>query len=420
MGFREHPLRRQVVGEMHLRRWPALRAPMVVIQVLRLVDEPTRLAERAVLGNGVATLEPSDNPRHCQGVIAGVPFVWEAHSEASGLTLFVDSLAIGPDFDRHPALDWAAAFPGETLRATRIAIVGSEAEAEAMLPTIGFVDSDMVSCHLGDQAIGRVRIWSDFRIGAGGFGHLLIAAPDLAPGDLSRLVQRLQELGNYRNLALMGLPVAQAAWGELGGIEQALSELANEVARPDVTDDMLLDHVSALSLDLMALSTRGGFRMSATQAYARLVEERLDDCAPRAIAGYPSLTDFTQRRLLPAVRTCSAHVRRVDELSQRADRFAALLRTRIETRIENQNARLLESMERSSSLQLRLQQLVEGLSVVALSYYGIGLIGTMLKAAEHANPRIDAALWIGGLVPVVTGGMWWGLHRMKHRLLGRH
>jgi hypothetical protein len=51
------------------------------------------------------------------------------------------------------------------------------------------------------------------------------------------------------------------------------------------------------------------------------------------------------------------------------------LRTR-ET--HRKSERLLRSMERSSSLQLRLQQLVEGLSVVALSYYGISLIGYML------------------------------------------
>ena len=38
MTMREHPLRQQVVQEMHLRRWPPLHAPSQVVQILRLVD----------------------------------------------------------------------------------------------------------------------------------------------------------------------------------------------------------------------------------------------------------------------------------------------------------------------------------------------------------------------------------------------
>jgi len=426
MALREHALRRQVVGEMHLRRWPALAAPALVVHMLRLVDEADRAAEQAALSGGGAVLAPSDNPRHRQGTIAGLPFVWEAHSEAIGITLFVDlattgTAVIGPGGDCPAlalALAWATDFPGEVLRAARIAVVRDG--AERLLPQLELAPDDLVSCWMGDGTAGWARLWADFRIGPDGFGHMLMEAGTMAPGDLARLVQRLQELGNYRNLALLGLPIAQGAWKELGRIEQALCALADEVARPDVTDDQLLDRVSTLSLDLMAISAGGAFRMNATSAYARLAEERLADLDPQPIAGYPSLQDFTQRRLLPAVRTCSAHAARTADLSARADRFAALLRTRIETRIENQNARLLESMEQSASLQLRLQQLVEGLSVVALSYYAIGLLGYVLKAAEAVEPRIEAPLWIGGAVPVTVLALWWGLHRMKRRVLGHH
>jgi uncharacterized membrane-anchored protein len=160
--------------------------------------------------------------------------------------------------------------------------------------------------------------------------------------------------------------------------------------------------------------------MSATAAYAQLVEERLAGLAIRSIPGYPCLDDFTQRRLLPAIRTARAYTHRQDVLSARAAHFTSLLRTRVETRIENQNGRLLRSMERSSSLQLRLQQLVEGLSVVALSYYGLSLLGYMLKGAEHRFEFIPAAEIMGLLVPVVVISMWLGLHRMKAKVMGEH
>jgi uncharacterized membrane-anchored protein len=132
-----------------------------------------------------------------------------------------------------------------------------------------------------------------------------------------------------------------------------LRRFSTDVARPDLTDDALLERVSALSLDLMSLSTETSYRMSATAAYAQLVEERLAGLLVRPIDGFPSLEDFTQRRLLPAIRTAQAYTNRLNELTAQAAHFTSLLRTRIETRIENQNARLLRSMERSSSLQLR-------------------------------------------------------------------
>lgn len=429
MSMVEHALRRQLVEEMHLRRWPELAAPMLVVQLLRVVPGDARAAEAAALAalppGGV--LDPVDNPRHTTGHLGrGVRFVMERHSEASAITLFAampaDPVALpATDLAFGPALAWAGNFPGAVIRATRILIVHDEAAAEAVLAQLPMAPVDLVSCHVGPvpRAPGAqgLRLWSDFRIGPAAMGCLVLAAGGLAGSDLARVVQRLQELGNYRNLALLGLPVAQAHWPRLDRIEQALARLSVDVALPESTDDALLEKVSALSLDLMAIGTSASFRMSATAAYARLVEERLADLAPRAVAGFPSLTDFTQRRLLPAVRTCTAHVRREAELSLRADRFAALLRTRIETRIENQNARLLRSMERSATMQLRLQQLVEGFSVVALSYYGLGLCAYVLKGAEVFWPGLPAPLLCAALVPVIVGAMWLAIHHLKRQVL---
>ena len=420
MTMREHPLRQQVVQEMHLRRWPPLHAPSQVVQILRLVDPGARAAEHAALASLPAgwVLEDSDNSRHHSGQTGTGSFVLEQHSEASALTLILPGIA--PDAAAlAEMLDWAEAMPGEVIRATRITIVADEAAAALILPGMECSEPELVSCHIGPQT-GALRIWTDFRVREDRFGRLLVAAGGMTPADLSRAVQRVQELGNYRNLALLGLPTAQGCWTRLDAVEAAMGELAGDVARPDITDDALLERVSAQSLELMAITTASGYRMSATAAYAQIVEERLAELAARPIAGFLSLGDFTQRRLLPAVRTCAAHVRRERELGARADRFAALLRTRIETRIENQNARLLQSIEASAAMQLRLQQLVEGLSVVALSYYCVGLLGYMLKGAEDVFPRVPAPAMLGLITPLVVFAVWRAVHHLKARLLGGH
>lgn len=415
MAMIEHPLRRTIVGEMHLRRWPALTAPCTIVQWVRLLAPAERDAELAALQAGSRDARPaSDSPRHAEGVFApGIGFAWERHSEASSFAVFA---ADGSEVDLARAIAWGESLPGATIRATRIRVERDEGNAERRVTEAGFDRAELVS----GRITGGLRIWSDFRLQPDGYGRLVVAAAQAEPHDLSRQLKRLQELGNYRNLALLGLPEARSAWARLDRVEAQLRTLGEHVPDPGLTDDALLGELSALSLEMVAISTATNFRMSATAAYARLVEERLAELRAEAIPGFQSLEEFTQRRFLPAARTCAALSERERRLSERAGQLSSLLRTRIETRIENQNAQQIASMERSAAMQLRLQELVEGLSVVALSYYAVGLAGYVLKGAESRWPRFEAPQALAVLVPVAVAGVWLLVHRLKRRLLKAH
>lgn len=419
--MREHELRRQVVGEMHLRRWPSVPVPGVILQWVTEVDDQEREAELAVLDRHSNATGEDAHPRHREGTLPkGVRFAWERHSEGSSLTLFIactdcDAFrAPREQPDLEGPLAWVDSLPGKIIRATAIHLVESEAEAEAMVPTLAFSPSETVSCRLQ----GTARMWSDFKLWPDGFGRLLVSAGDTDRRDFTRLLQRLQELGNYRNKALLGLPEAQAVWPRLDAAEERLATLSHRVTNSDETDDALLQELSDLSLELMAVAASINYRMSATKAYATLVEERLEQLAIRSIDGYASLEDFTERRFLPAMRTCNAVVDRERQLALRASQLSSLLRARIDTRIESQNAELLRSMEESSSLQLRLQQLVEGFSVVAISYYLLSLVGYALKGARHEWPGIDPELAVAILVVPTVLAIWLGLRFLKKRVLG--
>ena len=65
-------------------------------------------------------------------------------------------------------------------------------------------------------------------------------------------------------------------------------------------------------------------------------------------------------------------------MSARALRASDLLRTRVDVERSAQNQSILESMDKRADLQLRLQRTVEGLSVVAISYYAVSLAGYLL------------------------------------------
>ena len=75
-------------------------------------------------------------------------------------------------------------------------------------------------------------------------------------------------------------------------------------------------------------------------------------------------------------------------------------------------------MNRRAHMQLRLQQTVEGLSVVVLSYYTVGLLGYLIKAAKAAGLPVVVDLGVGLAVPAVILGMWLSLRSLRRRLHG--
>ena len=76
-------------------------------------------------------------------------------------------------------------------------------------------------------------------------------------------------------------------------------------------------------------------------------------------------------------------------------------------------------MNRRAAQQLRLQQAVEGLSVVAISYYLAGLFNYAGKALKAAGWPINPDMATGIMIPLIVAGVWWGLS-LVHRRLKRH
>lgn len=122
------------------------------------------------------------------------------------------------------------------------------------------------------------------------------------------------------------------------------------------------------------------------------------------------------RRLAPAMATCGSAEKRLLDLSERVARASDLLRTRVDIEREQQNQSLLASMNRRAQLQLRLQQTVEGLSIAAITYYVVGLVGYAAKALKEAGVPLSVELVTGASIPFVAGAMWLAVRRLRKRL----
>jgi len=152
-------------------------------------------------------------------------------------------------------------------------------------------------------------------------------------------------------------------------------------------------------------------------AYHDLVHDRLDQLRETPINGVQSLREFLERRLTPGIKTCNSVRDRLEDLSRRIHRTTSMLRTRVELSIQEQNQTLLSSMNRRSQLQLRLQQTVEGLSVVAIGYYILALLGIGFDGVKAAGiDTVNSDLFKGVALPLVLGAVYFGVHRVKRHI----
>ena len=69
-------------------------------------------------------------------------------------------------------------------------------------------------------------------------------------------------------------------------------------------------------------------------------------------------------------------------------------------------------MDRRSDLQLRLQRTVEGLSVVAISYYAVSLAGYALYPLSETSGVSKGMLTAVVTLPVVIA-VWWLVRRLR-------
>lgn len=416
---RSHPLRASLSEEMHVRKLPHFPTPTRLMQIVTLMGEQDAEESRAHVE--ALCVRHGTNPptagKYFICRLGALDFVWEQHTEVASYTFICPGISepgFGIEHFGALAREWMDNLPGQVIRATQIALVGGETSSDEIDSLCSyFVPDDLIVC---DVAESRARIWSDFRLHDDGFGRLLIVDRGLEGYEPAQLVQRIQELGNYRNMALLGLPLAQRLTPQVSQLEQRLAALTAAVAERLSEDDRLLDELSFLSAELARLMAETRYRMSATRAYAQLSTDRLQSLKVSAVRGHQTLADFTERRLVPAMRTCASFSQRLEDMSQRVAWTSSLLRTRVDTALAKQNRDLLESMNRRTQVQLRLQQTVEGLSVVAISYYLVGLLGYLYKSLHEAVPGLKPEMATGLSVPVVAALVMLAMRRIRQGL----
>lgn len=416
----DHPLRYALTNELHARPFPALGAPSFA--AFLAIKQPHDAAGRdrdkdrdhlVALLDRFGAQHPQPGATHWFGDLGKYRLKWEQHTEFLSYTIFGDGVADRPfdpqTFEVFPA-DWLAAAPGVRITSALVRIEhrpGAD-DMRKKLDAWFVPDSLAVSRILDDNAV----LAGDFRIDTA--GHMRFAVfvdPEISSRRIGRIVTRVCEIETYKTMSMLGHARITQLAPALGTLDEKLTGLMDEMkdasARPEETLKDLLE----TSAELETILAQSAFRFGATGAYEALVHQRIEVLREERYEGRQTFREFMMRRFDPAMRTVKSARTRLHEMAERAIRAGNLLRTRVDVERSAQNQLLLESMDRRADVQLQLQKTVEGLSVVAISYYALNLVGYL---AYPVFTALDLSKGIGTalLTPIVVFFVWLMVRRI--------
>ena len=315
----------------------------------------------------------------------------------------------------HMPFTWARNAPAALFHAIWVEVGGRPPAKMRQADMLKVLDFRAVASNNFSDASAQVHF--AFDIDTAGYSRVVVFNKSIEAARMSRVVQRIVELETYRLLSLLGLSTVKAYSARLSDIEEVLkgltNDLAKEIKKPDGQVQQLLTVLSSQAADVEDIYSRTSYRLSATKAYVGILTGRLERMQLTRLSGFQGVRGFLDRRMTPAMDSCTAFSERLASLSQRINRAGALLRTQTELVIQRQNRDLLKSMDQRARHQLRLQQTVERLSIAAVTYYGVGLVGYIAVSLPIEQWGLSLSYNKSGSVPIIALAVWMAVRKVK-------
>lgn len=422
--IQDHPLRYDLANELHARPFPVMAAPsraayLAIKPASNALgrDRALDMAHLKALLDHYAAPYPEEGATHYFGPLGKHMLKWESHTEFVTYTIFRDGVAEVPfdaaTFALFPK-SWLETSPGQRITSALIRV--EQHSGDDLIPEKAadwFVPESLaLSRVLDDDAV----IAGDFRIDpAGHMRFAIFTRPTTGARRTGRVLQRLCEIETYKAMAMLGFSRTKSLGPQMEALDMRLSDLTQSLSGGPQTSEQTLDGLLQVSGELEALSAQTTFRFGASAAYDAIVNQRIFILREERFLGRQTFGEFMMRRFDPAMRTVASTKERLDAMGARAIRASDLLRTRVDVERSAENKALLESMDKRADLQLRLQETVEGLSIVAISYYAVNL------AANIALP-FTGTLGVGekgmkaALTPLVIVLVWYIVRQIRKRL----
>jgi uncharacterized membrane-anchored protein len=417
-GLTEHEQRFKLHAELHSGHNEPIEIPLQVSHLVLLCESDQAVHERnliAQLCERYGVTPPTLQCNQFTAMLGRYQIAWERHTEYSTYTFYCstpfETPFANPTIDYVPT-EWLALLPGRVIAATHIAIEENErSRLDLKELSLLFASNTVIGSEVAE---GNAVAWTDNQIHPDGFGRILIHDVGLRRRQAGRLVRRLLEIETYRILAMLPVPMIRSHIPDLERYDQRLAQLTENNTKLE-DEQHLLNDITQLAAEIERISAKTSQRFNASSMYYEIVKLRISELREKRIQGLQMFQEFMEQRLSPAMGTCALVNNKLESLSTRVERTSSLLRTRVECSMEQQSRDLLSSMDKRADLQLRLQETVEGLSIVVLSYYLLGLVSYGIKAVKASGIKLNSDLTIGLAIPIVVGLVFLSIRRLRRK-----
>ncbi len=217
------------------------------------------------------------------------------------------------------------------------------------------------------------------------------------------------KIETYYHLMLSPLPDFTAAMDQVFRLEKRQLADRDAITRGLTSADpaQLQTWLSQLTEALAQVSHLGEavrYHLASAVPYDSIIRTTIEDLREQPLERLESLGAFVARRIRGIADGYQRLIHRIEALEQSFEGMVSIIRTRIDLAMEQQNLTILSSLDHTTKLQVRLQRMVESLSVVVQAYYLTGLGNYVFKAMEHRG-------WLGdaGTATALSIPVWFGL-----------
>ncbi len=245
----------------------------------------------------------------------------------------------------------------------------------------------------------------------------LILSPslDVLLAHVARTIDTLVAIENYTHLILFPFHAFTQAVDEVHQYEQRhLSQRGVITKEIETATPQKLQHwLTVMTQDFMNVSRMAEsmrYKLSASVPYDRIIRANLALLHEQTLTGCRRISEYVDGKTIGVAAGYQQFIRRINALVNDFQGSIAVIRTKVELQLqdqnlalENQNLKLLRSMDKTTRRQAILQNTVEGLSVIVISYYLSGLGSYVFKAMKTLGWIDDPDLLSGLFVPVSLG-----------------
>jgi len=245
---------------------------------------------------------------------------------------------------------------------------------------------------------------------------------------LPRLIDILITLENYTHLILLPYNAFSRSVDQVQVYEQRHLYQRSLITKQlkGATHPTLQQWLEGLTQDFLEvgrLADSMRYRLSASVPYDSIVQNNIQVLQEQALPFGQTITDYIRWKITGVVDGYQQLLTRIHALEQDFEGTIAVLRTQVELArqeqnlfLQDQNTKLLASVDQTTKSQAILQKTVEGLSVIVIAYYLSGLAHYLFKALHDLGWLSSYTLASGIFVPIAVllsfGLIRWGKNRI--------